>query len=139
MLPFLLIGLMLVTAPVDAAVIASSKEKSVPAIDNVRVDDDLQGFGFDIVTVRNIGTYDVWISLRTARGKKLGDWFVGSFGVRRGKRRPTDAAFDLNLPDILRFAGNGAYSLTASVCPANIKKPTAKGCSQAAATLEYAE
>lgn len=123
----------------QAAVIAATKEKKPPTIDNVRVENDMLRFGFDIVDVPGIGKYDVWAGIATARGKKVGDWFVSSFGIRRGKRAPTEAAFGMNLPDILRFAGEGKYTFTAYLCPANLKKPNGKGCSHATTLLEYAE
>jgi hypothetical protein len=135
----LAIILSLACSPAEAAVIATTKQKKLPVIENVRVEEHLKGFRFDIASMPPVSKYDAWISLTGKRGKKIDEWYVGSVSARRGKKAPREAVFTTDIGDLLRYEDEGTYVLTAHLCTPNMKRPNAVGCANASMTLEYAD
>jgi hypothetical protein len=134
-----IVALALFVPSADAAVIAATKVKKLPVIENVRVGIGLKGFGFDIASMPPVSKYDVWISIENARGKKVDEWYVGSVSARRGKKAPRTASFKTDVGDLIKYERDGTYSLTAYLCPPNLKKPNAKACAHGVTSVESAE
>jgi|GEM_PF-5102722 len=121
----------------DAAIIRSTKQKKLPTIANVQVEDDLGGFAFDIVKAPTIDAYDVWGRLTNGRKNIAGEWFVQSMRFRTRSAKLDEASFDGSLADILRYSGDGSYEFTVFACPANVRKPTTTACATAVKTITF--
>lgn len=134
-----IVALALFVPSADAAIIRSTKQKKLPTIANVRVEDDLGGFSFDIVKAPALDAYDVWGRLKNGRKKVAGEWFVRSMRFRTRSAKLDDATFDGDLSDILRYSGEGAYEFTVFACPANVGKPTVTACATATETITFAK
>lgn len=133
----LLIAFVLLVPSADAAVMSTTKQKTLPVIANVYVSDDMQSFGFDVVKAPTTNAYDVWGRLTNARGVIVGEWFIRSMKFRKRTEKVAKASFKGNLRDALAFEKDGTYEFTMFGCPANLKKPKEKACASATKTIEY--
>lgn len=132
----LVIALVLGIPSADAAVIATTKQKKLPVIENVRVAADGKTFGFDVKKAPNTDAYDIWARITGGRNRPEAEWFVRSMKLRTRAGIVADATFAGNPLDMLAYAKKGTYQLTMFACPANANDdPTEKSCAHASVGL----
>lgn len=119
----------------EAAVIATTKQKKLPVIENVRVAADGKSFGFDVVKAPYTDAYDIWARITGSRNKPEAEWFVRSMKLRTRGGAVADATFPGSPLDMLAYSKKGTYQLTLFACPANANDPTEKSCAHASVGL----
>ncbi len=131
----LLVALLASVPTADAAVIATTKQKALPVIENVRVSADGKSYGFDITKAPNTDAYDIWARITGARNKPEAEWFVRSMKLRTRAGKIAGATFAGSPLDMLAFSKKGTYQLTMFACPANANDPSEKSCAHASVGL----
>ena len=133
-----LLALALLAPPsAEAAVIATTKQKKLPTIENAYVDQDLKGFRFDVKKAPTTKAYDVWARVENARGGIVAEWFVKSMKLRHRSKLTKLAAFESDLKGMLAFEDAGTYVLTLFACPANLREPGRVACASASTPFEF--
>ncbi len=131
-----ILALVLAAPSADAAVLATTKQKKLPVIENAYVGADLKSFGFDIVKAPTTSGYDVWARVVGGRNKKVGQWFVKSMKLRTRNGKLPKAEFTTSLADMLAYSRPGTYVLTLFVCPSNVDRPTDIACANASTSFK---
>ncbi len=132
----LILALSLAVPTADAAVLATTKQKKLPVIENAYVGADLKTFGFEIAKAPTTNGYDVWAKVVGGRNKKIGQWFVKSMKLRTKSAKLPKAEFTSSLADVLAYSRPGTYVLTLFVCPSNVDRPTDIACANASTSFK---
>ncbi len=139
-----LLAVVLFIPSANAAVISTTKQKKLPVISNVLVNEGLKGFSFDVVKAPTLDGYDVWgrlVSESTSdritgrKARATAEWLIKSMKLRTKKGLLKKADFKNNIGDFLKFAPDGPYEFTVFVCPSNLNKPTELACATAKKTI----
>lgn len=131
----LLLSLFVSIHTADAAVIATTKQKALPVIENVRVAPDGKSFEFDVKKAPNTDAYDIWARITGARNKPEAEWFVRSMKLRTRAGIVANPRFAGSPLEMLAYSKRGTYQLTMFACPANANDPSEKSCAHASVGL----
>ena len=107
-----LVAFVLLVPSADAAVIATTKQKTLPVIGDAYVAPDGKAFGFAVKKATTTQAYDVWVRIVGGRGKVAGEWFVRSTKLRTRTAKPGKMEFAGDVAGYLTYEKAGSYTFT---------------------------